>query len=294
MMILKGKGFEMNGIRKISIENLKLDKQNPRLPQYLKKDERSILNYIASTTAIEDLMSAIAQNGFFEAEPLVAIENPGDSDSYIVVEGNRRLTAVMLLGDPSLCDRPSRRMIELAEIAKPIYNDIRKLPVIVRKERKEILPFLGFRHITGVKQWEPLAKARYIQQLLSETDQNKEIDERYKEIAHIIGSRKDYIRRNLDALAVYDVAEGEDFYGIENLSEETIKFSVLSTALADETIGQYTGITSRADDGEIAYNNVIEHPNKIKKHEVKNLILWLFKPDDNGTTRYGESRNIII
>lgn len=83
-----------------------------------------------------------------------------------------------------------------------------------------------------------------------------------------------------------------DFYGIESLNEETIKFSVLSTALADEIIGLYTGVTSKNENSEISYNNIIEHPENIKHEEVKNLILWLFKPDENGKTRVGDSRNI--
>lgn len=197
----------MDAIQKIPIDKLRLDKENPRLPLHLKKEDNTILNYIASTTSIEDLMSAIAQNGFFEAEPLVAIEDTEKSDSYIVVEGNRRLTAVLLLKDPSLCERPSRRMLELSQLAQTFSKELQKLPVIIRKTRKEVLPFLGFRHITGVKQWDPLAKARYIKQLFSEINSGTDIDERYKQIAHIIGSRKDYIRRNLDALAVYDMAE---------------------------------------------------------------------------------------
>ncbi|EHX55868.1 uknown domain protein [Escherichia coli DEC13C] len=37
---------------------------------------------------------------------------------------------------------------------------------------------------------------------------------------------------------MYEIIKENDFYGIEKLDEETIKFSVLSTALADERLGQ--------------------------------------------------------
>lgn len=103
------------------------------------------------------------KNGFFPGEPLIAVK---EGDKYTVVEGNRRLTAVKLIHNPYECDRPSSRMIEIAESAKDKLGTLEKLPVIVRDTRAEILPYLGFRHITGVKQWEPLSKARYIEQLL--------------------------------------------------------------------------------------------------------------------------------
>ncbi|MEA1303469.1 chromosome partitioning protein ParB, partial [Salmonella enterica] len=86
---------------------------------------------------------------------------------------------------------------------------------------------------------------------------------RYYEVARAIGSRRDHIKRNLDALAVYEIIKKNDFYGIEKLDEETIKFSVLSTALADERLGQFVGV-SIEDDGDTIPSHPIINSKSLK------------------------------
>jgi len=44
---------------------------------------------------------SIASHGFFGSEPLIVIAN-GSIDKWIVVEGNRRLTALLGLVDPAV------------------------------------------------------------------------------------------------------------------------------------------------------------------------------------------------
>lgn len=283
----------MSTIKDVALTKLKLDPENPRLPASLPRDERSIVNHIAKSTAIEDLMDAIARNGFFPGEPVVVV--PGvQKDTWTVVEGNRRLTAVKLLENPYACDEPSRRMIS---IAKDAENKPSAIPVVECLTRSEVLPYLGFRHITGVKEWEPLAKARYIEQLFILTGSVDGVDSidpsiRYSQVARAIGSRKDHIKRNLDALAVYKVMEHRDFFGISGLDEESIKFSILSTALADDRIGSFVGVSRTNGEGTFEPTNPIVSPGDLSEKEIKELVEWLYKPDGKGRTRVGESRNL--
>lgn len=277
------------GLKFIGLDLLDLDTDNPRLPESVERSPEAMLNHIALTTSIEDLMNAIAENGFFPGEPLVAIEENG---RYKVVEGNRRLTAVKLIHNPYDCEKPSSRMLTIAERMAEKLDTLKLLPVIVRKSRAEILPYLGFRHITGVKQWEPLAKARYIEQLFHLTPLTLTTDERYWRVARAIGSRKDHIKRNLDALAVYKILEKNDFYGISGLDEESIKFSILSTALADERIGLFVGTLSLDDEGDTVSNEVIISDAGINRENIQELTEWLYKKDDSGKTKVGESRNL--
>jgi hypothetical protein len=273
-------------IQSFALGRLKLDPHNPRLPESIRRDEASILQYLAESTAIEDLMGAIAENGFFPGEPVVAVP---DGDNFVVVEGNRRLAAVLLINDPSRCENPSARMKEIANTArhKPL-----ELPVVVASSREEVLPYLGFRHITGVKEWEPLAKARYMRQLFDRASPDAPPTKRYKEVAQSIGSRSDHIKRNLDALAIYGVMEEYDFFGIEGLGEETIKFAVLSTALKDGRIGNFVGIDKKVADGEFEPLHPIVDPCGIKSEAVRDLCEWLYRRDEKGRTRVGESRNL--
>jgi hypothetical protein len=274
------------------IDNLELDELNPRLPENVARTQKAMVDHIAKSTSIEDLMSAIVENGFFAGEPLIAIpkkdKSGKETGKYIIVEGNRRLSAVRLINDPYYIAKPTSRIISLSESNK---TPIKKLPVVIRKDRDDILPYLGFRHITGVKAWEPLAKARYMKQLFDYTDKNLSANERYIEVARTIGSRKDHIKRNLDALAVYKLIDDNDFFNIPDLNEESLKFAVLSTALADEKIGAFVGVSQLTEQGPRS-NEVILNPNKINYDAVKDLTNWLYLKDAKGRTIVGESRNI--
>lgn len=281
-MVTKSKDDE---IEFIDYQKLKLDVDNPRLPEYLKKSPKNIINHIATTTSIEDLMQAISANGFFGGEPLIAVKNGGD---YIVLEGNRRLTAVMLLNNPALLEKPSQKILDIAAATQ---SPPKKIPVVVKNSRQEVLPYLGFRHITGVKQWEPLAKARYIKSLYDLVDNNKSPYEKYSEVAKNIGSRRDHIRRNLDALAVYRVICDNEFYGIEDLDEDSLHFSVLSTAIADERLGCFLGVLKKTTGG-IVHNNPIVDKTVLDQNNIKELTQWFFEKNEDGETKVGESRNI--
>lgn len=277
---------QTNNISSIYFKNLRLDADNPRLPESLSRDESSIIDYIAKTTSIEDLMSAIAENDFFPGEPLVVVEDePG---IQVVIEGNRRLTAVILLHDPHRCANPSKRMLEIADKAK---HKPEHLPTVLRT-REDALPYLGFRHITGVQQWEPLAKARYLHKVYELFSDESDFKARYYRVAQTIGSRSDYVKRSLDALAVYRVIENEDFFGIDQLDESSIKFAVLSTALADERIAQFVGINKENNNADTEYLYPISNLDSIRVDSIKLLTEWLYKRDDKGETKVGESRNL--
>lgn len=279
-------------IQSISIDDLILDHENPRLPESLPRDEPTMLNHIAETTSIEDLMGAIGENDYFQGEPLVVVPIStnlnNESQKYVVVEGNRRLTALRLLQNPNICARPTARM---KEIARDAQFRPKEVPVVIRQTRAEVLPYLGFRHITGVKQWEPLAKARYIMQLFDTTSLEASARDRYKEVANAIGSRRDHIKRNLDALAVYRTIKENDFFGIDELDEESIKFAVLSTALADDHIGSFVGVCKKNGD-EFEPADPIVNPASLNIDSIRELTQWLYQLDSKGRTRVGESRNL--
>lgn len=277
-------------IRQLEIGKLLLDPDNPRLPTDIDKNNQSaIIDYIARRTSIEELMSAIGGNGFFEGEPLIVYRNDRDAEGkFRVIEGNRRLTAVMLLSQPDLC--PSRKAI--AETAREAKHKPTKLPVIKVSDRLSSLPYLGSRHIAGVKQWEPLSKARYMLQLHESFTNSNDLPEiRYKEVAKRIGSRADFIRRNLEALAVYKVIEENSFFEIDDLNEETISFSVLSTAIAYPSIGDFVGVGEIKNE-EYNHYDVTKEPQSLKEVEIQLLSRWCFEKDDDGSTKLGDSRNL--
>jgi len=264
----------------ISTKDLYFDAENPRLPNTIDgSDEAAVINWMLENENVTELMASIAEKGFFAAEPLLV--QPGKkAGEFIVIEGNRRLTAVKLLIKPFLAKRRKGTIDEIIKEAKEIDN-LDKLPVIKFDKSEDIQLYLGYRHITGVQPWDALAKARYLKKLKQSLTEESPQDV-YKSLAKIIGSRVDHVKLLLTGLEVYNKIEDENFFGITGLDEKSIKFGVLYTAINNSNIATFIGIDLDA-------NNPLEN---LKSDELKELSIWMFEKNKGGFTRLGESRNL--
>lgn len=270
----------MIGFTTLSIDVLEFDKENPRLPSNLKGgSESDILRYLATRTRIENLISSIGENGFFKGEAIVV--TPHGPNRYTVIEGNRRLAALRLLQDPSKAKSPG-----IVRAAKEADNKPTEIPAFVVKSRDDTLQYLGFRHISGVQRWDPLAKARYLEALFEKT--MGDTQRRYISVAREIGSTNTTVRRNLDALAAYRLIEKQDFYDIRDVDEESFQFGTFYTAVSNADVGNFIGTR---DNG--TPTHPIESPDVIIQGHLGELVKWMFERDARGNTRLGESRNIV-
>jgi ParB-like nuclease domain len=260
----------------VPVERLLFDPQNPRLPTSVNAgDEKEVIDWMLRDATVLELMGSIAENGYFPGEPLLV--TPAKNNCFYVVEGNRRLTAAKLLSNPNLAPV---RMKSVATMSSEAKQRPKELPVLVYPKRDDILEYLGYRHITGVKQWEPLAKAKYLEQLLR-TIKGKPT-EKYKRLAKEIGSRENYVSRLLTSLALYNRIDEEAFFGIEGLTETSIDFSLLTTALSYSKIIKFLGLQSGNDPSIKGVN----------KSNLKELTSWLFQKNVEGQTRLVESRRL--
>ena len=273
----------MPEFKEVLVSNLKLDRKNPRLPTSLHGAcENEILKYLARKTNIEDLITSIGENDFFPGEAIVITAIESGTGEYTVLEGNRRLTALRLLNDEQLARQVSTGAAQAVANAK---NRPSQVPAYEVDSRADVLQYLGFRHVSGVQRWDPLAKARYLKMLYLET--KGEPDPRYRQIANEIGSRRDTVRKNLDALAAYELTASNEFFDVPNLTEETFQFGVFYTALATPRIAEFVG--ARDFDGP---THPIENPQILGVCEMREIVEWIFRKDENGRTRLGESRNL--
>ncbi len=261
--------------RDINVADLVYDDENPRLPTYLDRDQETIFEFLAKNSSIDELVSAIGANGYFASEPLIGV--PAGNGAKIV-EGNRRLTALKILNGGSFPDMP-RKLIEAVELAAHRPPSV---PVALYEHRDDVLNYLGNKHIAGVKPWGALAKARYSQQLLNMVDPSLPYQERIRIVARSIGSRSDFLSRALKALDAYQIAQQENFFDLEGVDEETVKFSLLGTALDYEGIQSFVYEDASLDISDRTFN--FDH--------LKELFSWMFQPSDSGKTRLGESRNL--
>ena len=268
----------------VSLDTLFLDRENPRLPTGVERSQQAMLEYLAETASIDELISSIGEHGYFPGEPLIVVpkDEAQSNNKWTVVEGNRRLVALKILQNPDLVPALPARLKNLT--VNPRHKS-HTIPVVILDKRDDALSYLGYRHITGIKEWPPLAKARYMQQIFERTSAETEVNDRYREVANVIGSRRDHVKRSLSALSVYRQVEENDFYNIGGLNEESIKFAVFSTALADTRIGSFIGLSNGDEDGTIEGLN---------SDHVRELVEWLFKPDSQfgGKAKVAESRDI--
>ena len=270
----------MSDFQVLNIESLVYDRENPRLPTRLRgESDEVILKYLAEKTGIENLMTSIGVNGFFAGEAIVA--TPTEQGKYVVIEGNRRLTALHLLQNPGLAGN-RRSILRAAEEA--IYRPL-TIPVFVVETRDETLQYLGFRHVSGVQRWDPLSKARYLESLFERAEGNP--TQRYRTVAREIGSNGATVQRNLNALAAYRIIESEGFYDIDGLGEESFQFGTFYTATGNAEIANFIGIRQ---------DGVPTHPIidtcVVGEAHLEELTRYMFEEDSKGDTVLGESRNI--
>ena len=153
-----------------SINDLLLDLDNPRLPEDVsEKNEKQVFKHIIRQYDIDELVQAIGENDYFAGEPLIVIPSKKHSGKYIVVEGNRRLTALKVLNDPNLAEE--NHLKNLTTKAKEAKYKPTKVPCVIFNDRSKVLFYLGLRHVNGVKSWDLIAKARYIKKLFDKADE---------------------------------------------------------------------------------------------------------------------------
>jgi hypothetical protein len=280
----------------VPVSSLVHDPENPRLPPKFKgklHDEADIIDWLIRDAKLLELIGAISQVGYFPGEPLLVTPcEPGKIEGpYFVVEGNRRFTAVLLLLFPDKAPIYKELIERLSQDARN-KDKLQSLPVLIYEERREILDYLGYRHITGVKDWGTFEKAEYLTQL-SLTSPYKEmvVGPQHSALARTIGSRADYVALLLTARALFQQAQHDNLLVDLDVDRLQSDFSLLTTALTYENIAKYISLDPR----DVSLNG-------LSNNEFKQLLDWLYKPteplepDKPGKrptkSVVGESRNI--
>ncbi len=147
-----------------------------------------------------------------------------DGDKYKVIEGSRRLTALMGLADAELRDEFSKENSgwrRLADDRAP--TDV---PVLVVDDPGDVAPLLGFRHISGIEPWDPYAQARYVAQLVDRDGHSLE------EVAELVGrTRTEVASKYRD----YDVLNQADSLGI-NTRRARQSFGIFNNAMGRRAV----------------------------------------------------------
>jgi len=263
----------------IPLEKLHLDGLNPRLPEEeIGKQEEEILGTLILNFDLEDLAESIANNAYFDEEPMIVTplnlptkfkninkksKNWEEYKKYleekttkfVVVEGNRRLATIRLLLDSSL--REKYHLVDWQKISKEVEDDLKKIPTIVYSTREKVVPYLGVRHIAGIKKWEPYAKARYIEYTYKG---GKSLED----IKRMIGETKTKeVERLYLAYRLIQIVQ-EESEDIANKAKQD-NFTYIHVALGLREIKDYLGIPKEW--------KKINFKNPVPKNKIKNLII---------------------
>ena len=300
MSILRGGLGRKKPQLDIKIEHLHPDPNNPRLPrQYQGRKESELIEALYKFFSLEEIAISMFENGYFDAEPLVVIpenlpkefegkeyeELNNDEDykkfiedpktHFIVVEGNRRLSTAKLL-----LTGGKKKFPLIEDAAEGIAEDIKILPVIVYPQRKDVLAYIGARHIIGTKKWDAYAKARYVASLKEEHGLDMD------EIQKTVGDTGNSARKIYACYKLIEKIE-EEFENIDT-GDAKDNFSFLMLATGQGSAKDYIGLEKRWDkidfDSEIIPNEKLDH--------LRQLFLWLFGDGKDNRRVIKESRDI--
>lgn len=283
----------------VPVERLDLDAANPRLPKDLRdKGQTEVIAILKRYFSLEELAYSMSENGYFDEEPLVAvaidlphkfakldslalthnhdyIEYLGKEARFTVVEGNRRLaTAKLLLSDEL---RAQLKIRGWPSISRDVREDLSVLPVIVYKDRAEVLRYMGVRHITGIKKWESFSKALYIAEVI---DGGIDINKIQKEVGDTSAS----VRKLYLAYRLVDIAESELSLATKRAKDY---FSYLLLALGQGAVKDFLGLPHRWTE-----TNLNEPIPSNRIDNLKLLFSWLFGENGDKLPVIKESRDI--
>ena len=267
------------------LDNLYLDPMNPRLGRSntgREVTQERVLELMQDWT-LDELAVSFLESGFWPQEALIVTkEKLYGAERLVVIEGNRRVAALILLrsaiaGKPVSGKPISTKWADIAKAKESPPKLFDRIPCILVDSREEIAGFLGFRHVTGIMQWQPAEKAQYIAKLIDKNHLT------YEEVMSRIGSKTSAVRQNYIAYRLLLQMENEENISIKNVEN---KFSVLYLSLRTAGVQSFLGIDMKANP------KAAQHP--VPRRRLKQLqqfALWLFG-DEKRDPLLTDSRSI--
>ncbi|WP_250442947.1 hypothetical protein [Actinotalea sp. C106] len=249
----------------VSIGSLLLDAENPRIPESLRGGDQGELAVVLEMGFDAFAVAqSIADNGYFSAEPLLAIRATSQGQ-YVVVEGNRRLTALLGLAYPEIRAQftEPRRWEDVAARASLSTSTV--IPIVVHKDRGATHVEVSRAHVVGKLPWRPYMQARFIAARVAE-------GRTIAQVADLIGITKSKAADLYRDQAI--VCQAQRF-GL-NTGEVEKAFSVLTVAMSNTKLRDHVGapLGSRL---EVGADPIPED----RLEELKETISWVFGDEEH-------------
>jgi len=262
----------------ISLDLLELDGENPRLGANagLYRSQTDILDAIVNTFGVDDVLSSLAVNGYFEAEPLVGVAVA--NGKFRIAEGNRRLAACLILIGDKRAANHARRTRQFKELQSHYKREpIGSVPVQILSDDHNLLSYLGVRHIAASQPWDSYAKAAWIAKILRESKLTLE------DVSSMIGDQHRTVAKMLEGFYVVNQLRKKAYFNPSDSnrpgrgSNPAYPFSWVYTALGYGPVREWLGLDELIDDGRN------EEPlTKEKLEDAGELMTFLFGNKTNG------------
>lgn len=150
-------------LKQVQLRRIYLDNENARHDPI--DAEPDIVAHLVEAEYVKPLARDIVARGSTSPlERLAVFPHPEIKGSYIAAEGNRRLCALKLLGDPNKAPEGERSFFR--QLASKLVSPIDELDVVVFTERKAARQWVSLRHEgpqdgVGTRDWNARQKARF-------------------------------------------------------------------------------------------------------------------------------------
>lgn len=275
----------------IPVGELDLDPDNPRLPEDVQGGSQSeILQYLYENDVLEELIESYLSNGYFESEPLIAL--PPESGRRVVVEGNRRLAALMILhqlppaveADISLDREDDTSDARLEELG------LKRLPVVEADDLADVASFLGFRHISGLKRWNAEAKARWLFKQVETRASSSSDRGVFYDVGRQVGSNARGVRSSYVAYGLLRHARDIlhlDPHTVSYVSTE--RFGVWLRLLGTANVPTYIGLNNKPT---LRYEEVRAQVEGVNADRLAEVLADLSPSAATGRPILGDSRDV--
>jgi hypothetical protein len=251
-----------------------LDPQNPRLAEIELGEERTplpdaqvvdsrvqadLLDRLRNDIGIDDLVQKMSKLGFLTIDRIVVRPLVGVEDSYVVLEGNRRVAALRYMQSSPLT---------LVTLAPDVRSSFGEFEVLVYEGDNDQIAWdlQGVRHMGGLKVWGPYQQARFLVGLKQREDVSP------SDLAQISGIGRTTVGRLLRSYYGFMQAVADADVG-DQINQQD--FSVFQEAIfhrSQSPISEWLGWSEETQRFE-------------NEERFKTLLALLKKTEDGGTPR---------
>jgi len=188
----------------VDVDKLRLDLQNYRIP-IAPDDEEAALNYLFAAEDVLEQIKLFLRDGYFDNEVPIAVK---EDDTFVVLEGNRRVSALKAIAKPEITRTHRSQVEELrTRYATEVPNMPKKIRVIVVPNRDAPRKHIARLH-TGVpkKRWSRDQQANYYFSLLGPGVTVKDLRALYPDVEVVRFLRMVAMRRFLSGVKFKDKA----------------------------------------------------------------------------------------